>query len=280
MKAPRRISESTYSILLLIYSKILGKVILRKGIYMLIFSIIILSSIYVLHFYTKSLQITNTVLAFNQDKNMLEETEIVKEVEGEEVVYPRLTVDLEEYKTINEDTVGYLSVPFIDLGLPIVQGDDNEEYLKKDFKGNQTDIGWVFLDSRAKNTTSEDNKVIFGHNVITNNMFGNLKKLLNYKEDKPQYITYNTEKSSAVYQIVSVYITDFKDWDYIKRDFTPEEKVAFINMLKERNIVESLGEELHYSDNFLTLSTCYGIIGTTKRLAIHAKKVYEEYLGS
>lgn len=191
---------------------------------------------------------------------------------------PTLAVDLDSYKEINADTVGYIHVPKIDLGIPVVQGQDNTYYLNKDFNKKDSRIGWVFLDARAFPSNLEENTVIYGHNVSTDNMFGKLKEMLN-KPEEEMLVHYNIDGSRRVYEVVSMYVTNYEDWGYTQSQFLPSEKDKFIQDLKAKNTVNILkGTTVTSEDKILTLSTCHGLIGTTKRLVVHAKLIKEDVI--
>jgi hypothetical protein len=77
-----------------------------------------------------------------------------------------------------------------------------------------------------------------------------------------------------IYEIVSIYVTTFDDYEYYDISFSENGKLNFIERLKKLNQVEAFAKDnLSTMDNYLTLSTCYGGAGTEKRLVVHARLV-------
>jgi hypothetical protein len=80
-----------------------------------------------------------------------------------------------------------------------------------------------------------------------------------------------------VLQIVSVYTTNYEDWIYVRTMFSDNQKEDFINNLKTRNQVKAFeSNDTTTLDRFVTLSTCYGTAGTTKRLVVVARVLAEK----
>jgi hypothetical protein len=126
------------------------------------------------------------------------------------------------------------------------------------------------------------NTVFYGHNNSNRQMFGALKEIFNVKESEKtikEIIQLTTPYSKMVFQVVSVYVTNYEDWKYVDQVFTDEqEKQEFIDMIKERNTMPLFDSDISPLDRILTFSTCYGPAGTEDRLVIHAKMVAEEWV--
>lgn len=209
-------------------------------------------------------------------------TELTQEIGNptvveEEEMPPYLKVDIEGLKEKNEEVVGWLKVGSVGIDLPIVQGEDNDFYLNHDIEKKKNSGGWVFVDARADIESSQLNTVIYGHNLI-GRQFGLLKKILkeevNSKEGS-DIIQLTTEYEERVYEIVSVYITEYDDWGYAQQGFGSEEsKKKYIENMKVRNKVKAYDrEDLSINDEYITFSTCHGTTGTTKRLVVHARQI-------
>jgi SrtB family sortase len=189
---------------------------------------------------------------------------------------PFIETDFSKLKERNSDTVAWLRVDAADISIPIVQSTDNEYYLNHDIDKKVSNMGWVFADTRNNMEFLGENTVLYGHNVYNKQMFGNLKKLLNVDPDKKEQakiIQFNTPTKQMVFEITSVYVTDYKDWKYVSVDFAGEEgKNNFITRMRDKNTVDVFDRnDLSVHDQFLTFSTCYGPAGTSERLVVHAK---------
>lgn len=76
---------------------------------------------------------------------------------------------------VNPDYVGWLTVYGADVDGPVVQGENNNEYLRSDIYGEYSAAGTFFMDERV-NTDEDGNVIIYGHMMKDNTMFGGLKQ--------------------------------------------------------------------------------------------------------
>lgn len=191
-----------------------------------------------------------------------------------------MSVDFADLKKRNEDIVAWLSVSNVNINMPITQTTDNEYYLDHDVDKNPNRLGWVFADARSDLDNPGLNTVLYGHNAMSRQMFGSLKSLLNLNDasnplDKRIYLT--TPDYERVYDIVSIYVTEFDDWDYVHQHYSSEEdKESFLSKVRSSNQVPYVSDTtLTNMDEYLTFSTCYGPVGSSKRLVVHAKLIGE-----
>ena len=192
--------------------------------------------------------------------------------------YPFVKVDFTELIKRNRDVKAWLKIDAIGVDIPIVQATNNEFYLTHDLDKQQNTSGWVFADCRSNMESFGTNTVIYGHNMANGSMLGSQKKLLNPEvQNNPDagIIQFTTPYQQMVFQVCSVYVTDYEDWEYVKTGFfNNAEKTAFIKRLQEKNEVPAFQrDDLNIMDKFLTLSTCYGPAGTPKRLVVVARQI-------
>lgn len=86
----------------------------------------------------------------------------------EEYVSP---VDFAALSAINPDVVGWITIPGTGIDFPVVQGQDNDFYLKNTFEGKKSKVGAIFLDYASEADFSGPNNVIYGHNLKNGTMF-------------------------------------------------------------------------------------------------------------
>lgn len=100
----------------------------------------------------------------------------------------------EERREKFPDIVGWISGAGMDY--PVVQGSDNEYYLKHLADKTYNSVGAVFLDFRNSSDLSDKISVIYGHNVRDNRMFGALWQYSrqDFYEENP-YIYYENEET-------------------------------------------------------------------------------------
>ena len=75
---------------------------------------------------------------------------------------------------LSADAVAWLSVDDTKIDYPVMQGENNEEYLNKDPYGNYSLSGSIFLDVRNKNDFTDDYSLVYGHHMEYGAMFGAL----------------------------------------------------------------------------------------------------------
>lgn len=230
--------------------------------------------------------------------------EPVGDGEKPEKVYKMLN-GAKKLLAINPDTVGYLRVlskdgsdPIIDL--PVVQYYDNSKYLDRNFNGEESRTGSLFMDFRNHFDEVEDGKlkyensdniIIYGHNMADESMFGKLKYYYGseqYYMDHP-VIQLNSNYETYKYKIFAVFIVDVEDktetqyecWNCTELN-SEEEFYDFVNNAKRRTIYTN-DVDVKYGDGLLTLSTCHYLLKDRSRLIIMARTVRpgeDEYKGT
>lgn len=163
------------------------------------------------------------------------------------------------------DMVGWIKIEGTDIDFPVVQGKDNDFYLNHTYKGEYHPFGEVFMDKDDKPDYSDQNTVLYGHNVRSGHVFHDLEQ---YKEqtfrDAHPYIEIDTVDGKKTYEIVAVYTASAYD-PYRKPNYSEEEWEKFRTWVKGKNCIkESLPDR---EGRILTLSTCSD---EEDRLVIHA----------
>lgn len=85
-----------------------------------------------------------------------------------------ISVDLPSLRETNEEVVGWLYCQGTPISYPVVQGDDNVEYLHHMLDGSYNAAGTIFADHRSG--SGDRNIVLYGHNMKNGSMFGTLPK--------------------------------------------------------------------------------------------------------
>ncbi len=177
---------------------------------------------------------------------------------------PKIQLKYAKLYAANSDFVGYLSAEGIGLSLPVVQAEDDEIYLNKNFYGQTTKYGCPFVSYLNNISTLDQNTVIFGHHMNNKTIFGVLdayKTVEGYK--KAPVITFNTLYNDYKWKIVSAFITnsDLKDDDnyvfqyYFTNLRSQDNFAGFLDEISKRSLYDT-GVDVNTSDKLLTLSTC------------------------
>ncbi|MBQ9544344.1 MAG: class B sortase, partial [Clostridia bacterium] len=178
-------------------------------------------------------------------------------------------------KSINRDTVGWLTVDGTNIDYPVVHSDDNDYYLRRDFYGRSNLAGTLFTDSRNSMKLMENrNTVIYGHNMNDGSMFNNLHDFKNesvFKNSKIQFVTAN---GIFIYEVFSVHEA-LETSEYFQTDFENDQHFAsYLADMQAQSIFKKEGLTLSPADKVLTLSTCIDpILQSEYRWALHAKLV-------
>ncbi len=123
-----------------------------------------------------------------------------------------ITVDWDALFAQNPDTVAWIYMPGTPIDYPVVQGEDDEEYLYTDFTGNYqglASLGAIFLSAVNSDDFSDACNYLYGHRLNNGTMFGSLVKLQDqdvFDETRTLYIltpTCNYRCSTIALDIVA-----------------------------------------------------------------------------
>ena len=112
-------------------------------------------------------------------------------------------VDFDELLAVNPDTIGWIRFspePAI-INYPIVQGEDNEEYLHKTFSANENTLGAIFLNAGNSPDFSDRNSIVYGHRMKDGSMFRHLQDYedQSFWESNPYFYIYTPDGREITY---------------------------------------------------------------------------------
>lgn len=192
--------------------------------------------------------------------------------EGEEVREQRIA--FEELKAQNEDVIGWIEIPDTEISYPLMQGDDDQYYLKHTFSGNKNSAGSIFVEYQNKPDLTDRHTIIYGHNMKNGSMFGGLKEYRNasYLVEHPM-VYIDLEDGTHAYQIFSCYETPANSNTYtIGFASQPDGRYEqFVQTLKNSSAYDT-GIDVSKNDRVITLSTCTK--RSENRFVVHAKRIY------
>lgn len=79
---------------------------------------------------------------------------------------------------LNPDTVGWVEIEDTHINYPILQGDDDLEYASKDFKGEGSISGSIYLSASNSGDFGDYYNIIYGHHMANGAMFGDIEKFM------------------------------------------------------------------------------------------------------
>ena len=169
-----------------------------------------------------------------------------------------LSVDLDALREVNPDVLGWIHIPDSTISFPLMEADDNNEYLYHTWDKQPSKYGSIFLECRNSRELTDFNTLIYGHNMLTEHMFGTLT---DYKEqsflDAHPTVYIRTDSGVFRYRVFSVYEAEVVSNTYrlIFEDDARRQQALELytssNWL-ETDIVPAV------TDRILTLSTCTG----------------------
>lgn len=198
--------------------------------------------------------------------------------------YPNLVIDFERLMQINDDFIGWLYFPALDISYPVVQEDVADEYLRKTYGGKKNKAGAIYMDILSDGGFDGLTDFIFGHNMANGTMFGTLKNLgrsdgAKLIEENPYLFIYTEEKVIG-YRVFAYFKTDVRS-DVYNEVETEADYEKFLKIVRGYNMYEDM-PTLDFSEKpeILTLSTCSGSAGTKQRFLVSTVKLVEwEYPG-
>lgn len=193
----------------------------------------------------------------------------------EQTSYPHgIRKEFMQAYAVNNNLVGWLSIPGTEIDTALLQSNDNSKYLYKDFyergtsNTTSTNYGNLYLDYRCITNDLSVNTVIHGHTTgkgdgIPKQAF---RSLYDYRDMqtfiKNPIIKYSTLYEEYTFKICAVFLssTQPKDdngyfFNYIYPDMSQNNMVGYIEQVKQRMLYET-GVSLEPTDKVITLSTC------------------------
>ena len=189
---------------------------------------------------------------------------------------------LSEYQTLynnNKSLVGWVRIDDTLIDYPVMQSQNNEYYLDHNFNQEKDNNGSIFIDSECSIWPRSQNIIMYGHNMKSGKMFGELKK---YKQEsfakEHPYIFFDTLYNKGKYQVMYVFgenVYDevevaFKYYQFINAN-SQEEWDSAMHDMAEKSMYD-LGITAAYGGDIITLSTC-DYEKDAERFVVVAKRV-------
>lgn len=213
-----------------------------------------------------------------------------EEINVTPVVNTPISVDFPALKSINPDTRAWVKITGTYVNNVVCQSTDNDYYLKRDFYGNDSISGTVFASYKNKFDGTDDNIVLYGHNMIDGTFFASLghyvpndtsREPVAFYKVHPTIMLSTPNEGCQVYKIFAGCLLNTQDkygevFEYVdKTNFSSKDDFNnFIIGVMDRSWFFT-DVDLDYGDQLLTLSTCYWPIGKNvdTRWVIFARKV-------
>lgn len=212
-----------------------------------------------------------------------------EEIDLTPVVNTPLNIDFNKLKAINPDTRAWIKITGTQINNVVVQAKDNSYYLTHDFYGKESVSGTIFSSYRNTWDESDDNKILFGHNMGSGDFFAyvmhyvpdNSAEPLAFYKVHPTVMMATPEGGSETYKIFAGMLVNTQErygevFDYISKTHFDgvDDFNNYILEIMDRSWFFT-DVDLTYGDKLITLSTCYWPLGREKdtRWVVFARKV-------
>ena len=178
----------------------------------------------------------------------------VDQTESEGREWP--VVDFVSLQEANPDIVGWIYIEGTDINYPVVQGEDNQYYLKHLFNGEWNSSGCIFLDSRNSADFSDRHSIIYGHHMKNGTMFSGLDhyKKQEFYEAHPTALLMTPDTNFGV-EFFAGYVASVREEAWKLSFLSDSEFEDWLAEVRERSCFDS-DIEPAVTDRILTLSTC------------------------
>lgn len=162
----------------------------------------------------------------------------------------QISVDFGKLCAKYPDTVGYIYGANTGISYPIVQGSDNDFYLKHDYDGNTNNNGSIFMEYLCSGDFSSGNSIIYGHHMKSGLMFAHLEnyKSQSYYDAHPYFYIYTPTKNYRLDLFAGCVVAG--DADIYSLEPSAD---TIASMVSKSTFKSKIGTP---TGNIVTLSTC------------------------
>lgn len=223
--------------------------------------VIIISSIVLVVALFNILQITNE---YKQGQNLygsLQSYTTIPQPTGDTLVLTDETagaiqIDWNALHSVNPEIIAWVYIPGTQINYPVAQGKDNNYYLGYNVDGTQNSSGSIFMEMNNNPDFSDQNSVLYGHNMKDGSMFAGLHDYQDavFFQSHP-YIYIYTPGSEKRYNIFSAYETDAVSDSYMLTFADERDFMTYVQGAQKKSSLQT-AVQVDENDKLLTLSTC------------------------
>lgn len=174
-----------------------------------------------------------------------------------------IPVKFDELQSVNPDVYAWITIPGTEIDYPILQhASDNSYYLMHNIDGSYGYPGCIYTENLNSKDFTDNNTVIYGHNMKNGSMFAQL-----HKYEDPDFFDANREvliylpNEVLHYTIFAAHIYDDRHLLY-SFDFTdPEVYQKYLDSIFSiRDMSANIDKDMTVTtdDQIITLVTCIG----------------------
>ena len=161
----------------------------------------------------------------------------------------------EKLREMSEDAVAWLTVDDTRIDYPVMQGENNTEYLNKAPNGEFSLSGSIFLDSRNDKSFGDPYSLIYGHHMEYGAMFGSLDGYADREYFDAHKTGTLTVIKGAEYKITFFASCKAQATEKVIFDPPQSDKKSLLDYLS-KNALNDEPQEVDTGAKLIALSTC------------------------
>ena len=180
---------------------------------------------------------TPTPLETKKEESQIEDedTVIQHSFNTANCVFP--VVDFDSLLEINSELIGWIIIEDTPISYPVVQGEDNQYYLRHLFDRTYSNYGCIFIDARNGHPFADKNTIIYGHHMKNESMFSSLAlyKQQDYFDQHPEAMII-TPTGNYLVHFFSGFVANTNDvaWETSFGSDVVKSGVSVLNVLSDK----------------------------------------------
>ena len=164
---------------------------------------------------------------------------------------------LKDLKKLNPDVKAWIQVPKTNIDYPVVQGQDDMEYINKNVYGEFELSGAIFLSCLNKDDFSDPYNLVYGHNMKDGGMFADVADFTNkeYFETHQKGKLYLTDATRKIRFFACMKVTAADAKIYHPDGYRKENLKDLLDYI-QANAVQYRDVNVADENSLIALSTC------------------------
>ena len=164
---------------------------------------------------------------------------------------------LKDLKKLNPDVKAWIQVPKTNIDYPVVQGQDDMEYINKNVYGEFELSGAIFLSCLNKDDFSDPYNMVYGHNMKNGGMFADVADFTNkeYFETHQKGKLYLTDATRKIRFFACMKVTAADAKIYHPDGYRKENLKDLLDYI-QANAVQYRDVNVADENSLIALSTC------------------------
>lgn len=164
---------------------------------------------------------------------------------------------LKDLKKLNPDMKAWIQVPKTNIDYPVVQGQDDMEYINKNVYGEFELSGAIFLSCLNKDDFSDPYNLVYGHNMKNGGMFADVADFTNkeYFETHQKGKLYLTDATRKIRFFACMKVTAADAKIYHPDGYRKENLKDLLDYI-QANAVQYRDVNVTDENSLIALSTC------------------------